>query len=53
LAEQHEHVHYWSFRENDDLRSDVTLWTDTIHLNWNGAEILSQKISEKLKTIQR
>ena len=51
LAEQHEHVLYWSFREDQHLRSDATLWNDSIHMNWNGAAVLSQKIAEKLMTL--
>ena len=49
LAKQNDHVHYWSFRESPNLRSDVTLWTDGVHLNWNGAEILTREIIEKLQ----
>jgi len=52
LAEQNEHVHYWSFREAPDLLSDANLWTDAVHLNWNGAKILTQKIIKKLETPQ-
>ena len=52
LAEQNEHVHYWTFQEDSDLLADPNLWTDTVHLNWNGAEILTQKIIEKLVTLR-
>ena len=52
LAERNEHVYYWSFRENHTLRSDATLWNDSIHMNWDGAEILTRKIIERLKNFQ-
>ena len=52
LAAHNEHVHYWSFRENPNLITDAALWNDGVHMNWNGAAILSQKIAEKLKTLQ-
>ena len=52
LAEQNEHVHYWTFREVPDLLADPNLWTDGVHMNWNGAEILTQKIVTKLETLR-
>lgn len=52
LAEQNEHVHYWSFRDDHDLRADDTLWNDSIHMNWNGAAVLTQKIIENLRSLR-
>jgi lysophospholipase L1-like esterase len=52
LDQEYEHVHYWSYREDPMFCNKGSYWNDDVHMNWDGAEILSEQIAERLKTLQ-
>ncbi|MDR3108943.1 MAG: hypothetical protein LBU65_04540 [Planctomycetaceae bacterium] len=51
LASEYENAAYWNFRELPELWQHPEWWKDDVHLNKDGAEVLTRKFIEQLKKI--